>query len=136
MQRQTPQRRAVLAAVSAAKAPLTAEQVYSAAVCAFPHLALTTVYRSLDAYVEAGLMRRSIYDDGIARYEIAAEHRHFLTCTICKKSVPLSVCPFEQLEEQLVRETGFQISGHRMEFFGVCPECAGKQAQKKQEDDE
>lgn len=134
MQRQTPQRRAVLAAVSAAKAPLTAEQVYGAAARAFPHLALTTVYRSLDAYVEAGLMRRSIYDDGVARYEIAAEHRHFLTCTICKKSVPLSICPFEQLEEQLVRETGFQISGHRMEFFGICPECTEKQTRKKQEE--
>ena len=92
---------------------------------------MTTVYRSLDAYVDAGLVRRSIYDDGIARYEIAAEHRHFLTCTACKKSVPLSVCPFEQLEEQLVRETGFQISGHKMEFFGLCPECAKKMGQER-----
>ena len=90
-----------------------------------------TAYDSLDAYVDAGLVRRSIYDDGIARYEIAAEHRHFLTCTACKKSVPLSVCPFEQLEEQLVRETGFQISGHKMEFFGLCPECAKKMGQER-----
>jgi Fur family ferric uptake transcriptional regulator len=126
MQRQTPQRRAILSAVSAAQSPLTAEQVYAAVGSAFPRLALTTVYRSLDAYVDAGLVRRSIYDDGIARYEIAAEHRHFLICTVCKKSVPLSVCPFEQLEEQLVQETGFQISGHKMEFFGLCPECAKK----------
>lgn len=124
MQRQTPQRRAILSVVSAASSPLTAEQVYGAVTEAFPHLALTTVYRGLDAYVDAGLVRRSIYDDGVARYEIAAEHRHFLTCARCKKSVPLSVCPFEQLEEQLVRETGFQISGHKMEFFGLCPDCA------------
>ena len=128
MQRQTPQRRAILSAVSAAQSPLTAEQVHTEVCSAFPRLALTTVYRSLDAYVDAGLVRRSIYDDGIARYEIAAEHRHFLTC---KKSVPLSVCPFEQLEEQLVRETGFQISGHKMEFFGLCPECAKKMDQER-----
>lgn len=131
MQRQTPQRRAILSAVSAAQAPQTAEQIFDAVANAFPRLALTTVYRSLDAYAEAGLIRRSIYDDGVARYEIAAEHRHFLTCTDCKKSVPLSVCPFEQLEEQLVRETGFQISGHKMEFFGLCPACAHSAAQKK-----
>lgn len=131
MQRQTPQRRAILSAVSAAQAPQTAEQIFDAVANAFPRLALTTVYRSLDAYAEAGLIRRSIYDDGIARYEIAAEHRHFLTCTACKKSVPLSVCPFEQLEEQLVRETGFQISGHKMEFFGLCPACVHLGAQKK-----
>ena len=131
MQRQTPQRRAILSAVSAAQSPLTAEQVHIEVCSAFPRLALTTVYRSLDAYVDAGLVRRSIYDDGIARYEIAAEHRHFLTCTACKKSVPLSVCPFEQLEEQLVRETGFQISGHKMEFFGLCPECAKKLGQER-----
>lgn len=130
MQRQTPQRRAILSMVSAAQAPLSAEQIFDAVVQSFPRLALTTVYRSLDAYAEAGLVRRSIYDDGIARYEIAAEHRHFLTCTACKKSVPLSVCPFEQLEEQLVRETGFQISGHKMEFFGLCPACAAAMRKK------
>lgn len=133
MQRQTPQRRAVLSAVSAAQSPLTAEQIFSLAAQAFPRLALTTVYRSLEAYVDAGLVRRSIYDDGIARYEIAAEHRHFLTCTVCKRSVPLSVCPFEQLEEQLVRETGFQISGHKMEFFGLCPSCAALAELNKRE---
>lgn len=133
MQRQTPQRRAVLSAVSAAQSPLTAEQIFSLAAQAFPRLALTTVYRSLEAYVDAGLVRRSIYDDGISRYEIAAEHRHFLTCTVCKRSVPLSVCPFEQLEEQLVRETGFQISGHKMEFFGLCPSCAALAEPNKRE---
>lgn len=55
MQRQTPQRRAILSAVSAAQSPLTAEQVHTEVCSAFPRLALTTVYRSLDAYVDAGL---------------------------------------------------------------------------------
>ena len=53
MQRQTPQRRAILSAVSAAQSPLTAEQVHTEVCSAFPRLALTTVYRSLDAYVDA-----------------------------------------------------------------------------------
>ena len=56
MQRQTPQRRAILSAVSAAQSPLTAEQVHIEVCSAFPRLALTTVYRSLDAYVDAGLV--------------------------------------------------------------------------------
>ena len=41
MQRQTPQRRAILSAVSAAQSPLTAEQVHTEVCSAFPRLALT-----------------------------------------------------------------------------------------------
>lgn len=118
MQRQTPQRRAILSAVSAAQSPLTAEQVHTEVCSAFPRLALTTVYRSLDAYVDAGLVRRSIYDDGIARYEIAAEHRHFLTCTSCKKAFPCLYAPLNSSKNNWCGKPAFRFPATRWNFSG------------------
>lgn len=127
MKRQTPQRKKILAVVQESDIPLTAEQVYELSLGDFPKLALTTVYRSLEAFAEDGILSRSMNDDGVARYILSEGHRHYLTCIECKKTVPLHGCPFEQLEEQLVRETGFSISEHRMEFFGKCPNCQKKE---------
>lgn len=126
MKRQTPQRKKILSVVRGSDIPLTAEQVYEKSLGDFPKLALTTVYRSLEAFSEDGILSRSMNDDGVAQYRLSEGHRHYLTCIECKKTVPIHGCPFEQLEEQLVRETGFSISEHRMEFFGKCPACQKK----------
>lgn len=130
MKRQTPQRKKILEVIESSDIPMTAEQVYESSIKDFPKLALTTVYRSLEAFVEAGVLSRSIRDDGVAHYQLSVHHRHYLTCVECKKSVPLPGCPFEQLEEELVKETGFSISEHRMEFFGKCPNCQKKHCEE------
>lgn len=121
--RQTPQKRIILHLIQESGVPLTAEQVFERAREQAPSLALTTVYRNLEAFAAMGTVRASVYDDGVKRYELAERHRHYMTCVECKKSVEIPECPFEELKDKLVRETGFEISGHSMEFFGTCPEC-------------
>ena len=115
--RQTPQKKIILHLIQDSRLPLTAEQVFEQARGQFPNLALTTVYRNLEAFAAEGLVRASVYDDGVKRYELAERHRHYMTCVECKKSVEIPECPFEELKDKLAQETGFDISGHSMEFF-------------------
>lgn len=126
MSRQTVQRKLILEILSQAEKPLTAEEIYALAHQQRPKIALTTVYRNLEMLEEKGVLIRNIYQDGVARFEITAEHRHYLICINCNKAVPLSHCPFEHLERELSRETGFAIAEHRLEIFGYCPECRKK----------
>ena len=128
--RQTPQKRTILKIIQESRTPLTAEQVYERARESFPNLALTTVYRNLESFSLRGLTHASVYDDGVKRYELAARHRHYMTCVECKKSVEIPECPFEELKDRLSAETGFSISGHSMEFFGTCPECRSRREKK------
>lgn len=130
-ERQTPQKRLILKIIQDSRTPLTAEQVYEQARESFPSLALTTVYRNLESYSQGGLLHASVYDDGVKRYELAARHRHYMTCVECKKSVEIPECPFEELKDKLAAETGFSISGHSMEFFGTCPECRRRHGKRK-----
>lgn len=129
--RQTPQKKIILQLIRESCTPLTAEQVYERARETFPSLALTTVYRNLEAFAAEGVFRASVYDDGVKRYELAERHRHYMTCVECKKSVEIPECPFEELKDKLAAETGFAISGHSMEFFGTCPECRGRRQNQK-----
>lgn len=129
--RQTPQKKIILQLIRESRTPLTAEQVYERAKAQFPSLALTTVYRNLEAFAAEGIAHASVYDDGVKRYELAERHRHYMTCVACKKSVEIPECPFEELKDKLAAETGFSISGHSMEFFGTCPECRSRQKNQK-----
>ncbi len=130
-ERQTPQKKCILQIIQESSVPLTAEQVFAQARGDFPSLALTTVYRNLEAFAAGGTVRAIAGDDGVRRYELASRHRHYMTCVECKKSVEIPECPFEELKDKLAAETGFSISGHSMEFFGTCPECRRRHGEQK-----
>jgi len=87
----------------------------------------STVYRGLHALVESGIVEKIVRQDQISYFRtISHAHKHNLVCTICKAKIPVDICPLAELEEKLERTTGFQITGHSLEFSGVCPKCAKK----------
>ena len=110
----TPHRRAMLRILDTADGPLTAEQVYEA--------------------LDPAELQRSVHQDGVIYYQLNGEHHsHRLVCVRCHASVPIEGCPFEQMENTLRKNTGYEITGHQFEISGLCPKCAGK---TNQEDDE
>jgi len=87
---------------------------------------LVTVYRTLSSFEEKGLVRRCEFGDGKARYELehADHHHHHLVCRRCRAVQPLDPCSIEGLEKSL-KGSGYSDITHRLEFFGLCPKCAG-----------
>jgi Fur family ferric uptake transcriptional regulator len=70
------------------------------------------------------LVNKIVVDDGKARYELTGDgHRHHLICTNCRKMIPIDTCPLKSLEKDVGEKTNFDITGHRLEIYGVCPEC-------------
>ena len=120
----TPRRRAMLQLLSEAERPLTAEEIFEKlggeASCS-----LSTVYRALHTMTEHHLLQKSVHQDGVIYYQLTREdHHHRLVCIRCRESVPIDLCPLEQLEQNLSSDTGYQITGHRFEISGICPKCA------------
>ena len=99
--RQTPRKKAISQIIENSCEPMTAEEIFEKVSPLFENLAITTVYRTLDAMEQSGEISRSIYDDGVARYICSKTHRHFLTCLKCRKSVAIEGCPFEAVEEEI-----------------------------------
>lgn len=128
----TPSRQAVLEVLAAAQGPISAEEVYRRILSGGdghpPAVSLSTVYRTLATLTQKGLLLRSTGQDGALCYQLRdSRHRHYLVCTACGSTVPIQGCPLKALEETLREETGFSITGHSLELYGLCPRCARKE---------
>ncbi len=86
---------------------------------------VVTVYRSLQAMEEIGVVRRCDFGDGTYRYEFndGEHHHHHIICRVCRSVETLDVCVADGLE-RMARQKGYQKVTHTLEIFGVCPKCA------------
>lgn len=126
-QRYTRLRRVLVETLAASARPLTIPEILAAA----PELPQSSAYRNVTALIEAGAVRRIAGPDDHGRFELAEEfssHHHHLVCATCGKVEDLA--PSERLERALgetVRSLadvhGYQVTEHRVELFGLCPEC-------------
>ncbi len=88
---------------------------------------LATIYRSMHLLENMGMVKRFDFGDSIARYELVAEgddgHHHHLICTNCSGVVEIEDCFPTELEKKIAARNGFKSITHKLEFFGLCPEC-------------
>lgn len=105
--------------------PLTIKEIFGA----FPAQTcdLVTVYRCMHLLEEMRVVKRIDFGDGVARYELLGDeeddHHHHLVCTHCAAVVKVEDCFPAALQEEIAARNGFTGVSHRLEFFGVCPQC-------------
>ena len=106
--------------------PMTVEELHEMANNILP-MNVSTVYRTLNTLTEKEILIRSVRQDGKAYYSLPKkDHYHRLVCDLCGKGIPIDTCPLSELEENLQEKTGFRITGHSLEFTGLCPACREK----------
>lgn len=120
----TKSRKAIIEVLERTKTPISAEEIFLEIREQGSTANLSTVYRTLELMEKKGLVNKTIMTEGKARYELTSnEHRHHLMCTGCSRIVPIDCCPIEKLENDVEKKTKFDITGHRLELYGLCPEC-------------
>ncbi len=120
-------RKAIIDVLEKVEMPVSAEEIFLKLKDMGVSTNLSTVYRTLELLETKGLVSKSLINEGKARFELTGEgHRHHLVCTECQKIISIDTCPIEQLENEVGKETKFCITGHRLELFGICPECQKK----------
>lgn len=125
--RYTRGRRALVAVLAAAEAPLSIVQLRHRE----PSLAQSSTYRNLAVLERVGVVHRVVTTDEFARYELAedlTEHHHHLICTACGDVRDITVP--EPLEVEIDRvlgriggEHGFTADHHRLDLVGTCADC-------------
>lgn len=121
----TPQRRAVLKVIGSSQEHLTPADLYEKVQPECPGIGLVTIYRFLQILTELGLICEVRSGDNCRRYIIRrqAVHHHHLICSSCGTVVDFIDCDLSELGERLCRETGFELGGHLLEFYGRCQRC-------------
>lgn len=124
--RLTPQRMMILEAVEAAEGHISAEEIYTRVCARYPHLNISTVYRTLELLKELGLATETDMGDGRVRYHsIKKGHHHHLVCQRCGQIIDLDESVLSPLKDTLSREYRFDADLRHLAIFGRCSQCAG-----------
>ena len=124
----TKARRAVCEVVAAAHDDhLSAADIYDRARAQNgARLDRSTVYRTLEALEDSGLLVHSHMGHGPSVYHLAedAGHQH-LICRSCGKTLTLPDTETQRLVDAITAATGFVPDVNHFALSGLCAECAG-----------
>jgi Fur family transcriptional regulator, peroxide stress response regulator len=105
------------------KSHLSAKQVYESIAPDIPSLSRTTVYNSLNALAQKGLIGAVMVPTGEMHYEYTEhEHCHFF-CTECNAILDMEVVCGHR---HAVESQGHKVQALHGCFYGVCKECQTK----------
>ena len=83
-----------------------------------------TVFRALELFAELGVLERLDLPTGEHAY-VACDpvHHHHVVCSRCGRTAEVADLGLQTVVSEAERRTGFEIESHRLELYGLCPEC-------------
>ena len=127
--RLTPQRMAVLKVLAVSEGHPTVERIYETVSAEFPTTSIATIYKTINLLKQLNEVLELGFPDGSNRYDGNKPFPHpHVICTKCKKIIDPNLGSLKDLTEDVIKETGFQIVNHRVDFFGTCRDCQSGKA--------
>jgi Fur family transcriptional regulator, peroxide stress response regulator len=122
--RLTPQRMAILGLLVTSKGHPTVEQVYEQVKVDFPMTSLATVYKTVTLLKDVGEILELGFAGESSRYDGAKPYPHpHLVCIQCDNIIDPELNEFDEISHELAQKYGFRILNHRVDFYGICPDC-------------
>ncbi len=120
----TPQRLEVLRILSESSGHPSVEAIHAQVREKFPTTSLATTYKTVALLKDVDEVLELGFADGSNRYDGNKPYPHpHVICTRCRKIMDPDLSMLRDMTEEVARETGFHIMTHRLDFFGLCPEC-------------
>lgn len=127
--RMTPQRHAILNYLYSTMGHPTADEIYKALEGTFPNMSVATVYNNLRLFKDAGLVRELTYGDSSSRFDANMMDHYHVICRKCGKITDFDHMPLVEIEKKAAEITSYQVQTHRLEIYGICPDCQFKSKQ-------
>jgi len=125
--RLTPQRLAVVKILATSEEHLSAEKIFERVKTDFPYTSLATIYKTVTLLKKMGEVMELGFVDDSNRYDGTRPYPHaHLICMNCKKIIDPDIPALKELPQELSQRTGYHIVNHRLDFFGICPQCQEK----------
>lgn len=116
--RLTPQRMMVLTAIENSVNHISAEEIYAQVIAKYPHVNISTVYRTLDLLKRLGMVTETDLGGGRVRYHPADKgHHHHLVCQECGIVIDLDESVLLPLRDTLKREYKFDADLRHLAIF-------------------
>lgn len=123
--RVTQARLTVLDVLESEHGHITSADVLSKVEGIDPSIGRASVFRTLDLFTQLGIVRPTYIDTSLTPTYVMMHggHHHHVICTACKRFFEFDDCGLEALTQNLQDTLGIRISGHLLEFYGVCATC-------------
>jgi Fur family ferric uptake transcriptional regulator len=116
-------RLAVLQAVTAQSGAFSVQELEQWLFARDESPGIASIFRTVRLLCDLQLLQRIHGLDECHRYSLATGHAHHLVCTSCGAMEQFDNCGLQSVVQQLEQRTGFRISSHLVELFGLCPRC-------------
>ncbi|HHV54315.1 MAG TPA: transcriptional repressor [Firmicutes bacterium] len=128
--RSTRQRRVILEVLRGTNSHPTADWIYQKVRDRLPNISLGTIYRNLKTLAENGEVQELNFGSTFSRFDGNPEPHYHFYCQRCGRLFDLFEIPVDHdLTARAGNATGWKVLGHRLEFYGLCGECAKTEGQ-------
>jgi Fur family ferric uptake transcriptional regulator len=118
--RMTDQRRVIAQVIEGASDHPDVEELYRRASTIDHRISLSTVYRTLNLFEEAGLVTKHDFKDGRARFEpLPDEHHDHLIDIRSGKVIEFRNEEIEAIQDLIAKRLGYKLVDHRLELYAV-----------------
>ena len=118
--RMTDQRRVIAQVIESSADHPDVEELYRRASAIDPRISLSTVYRTVNLFEEAGLVTKHDFKDGRARFEpIPDEHHDHLIDIRSGKVIEFRNEEIEAIQEVIAKRLGYKLVDHRLELYAT-----------------
>ncbi len=115
----------VLSAIEQHDGHITSAELLESVAQADSSIGRASVFRTLDLFTRLGIIRPTfLHSSTTPTYVLMpGGHHHHVICTNCDRVIEFDDCGLDALTAQLEQRLDLQISGHLLEFYGLCSDC-------------
>ncbi|OGO23975.1 MAG: transcriptional repressor [Chloroflexi bacterium RBG_16_50_9] len=125
--RLTPQRLMILSAIESSPDHISAEEIYAQVAEKYPHVNISTVYRTLELLKRLDMVYEINLGEGRIRYHSEKSgHHHHLVCQGCGLEIDVGESTLTPLRNALLKEHHFSAELRHLAIFGLCEHCRRK----------
>lgn len=117
------QREALFNLLCSTKTHPTAAWLYDELRKEFPHLSQGTVYRNLNILADQKRIKILNTGSGFAHFDADTSVHNHVICTRCGRVDDVCMTSDIRQEREASSVSGYRIDSHRLDFFGLCPDC-------------
>jgi Fur family ferric uptake transcriptional regulator len=118
--RMTEQRRTIARVLAESEDHPDVEELYQRCVKVDDRISISTVYRTVKLFEDAGIIERHDFREGRARYEQMRENHHDHLINLRTGEVlEFQSEEIERLQAEVARKLGYKLVDHRLELYAV-----------------
>ena len=118
--RMTEQRRVIARVLAEADDHPDVEELYRRCAAVDDKISISTVYRTVKLFEDAGIIERHDFREGRARYEqMRDEHHDHLINVRTGEVIEFKSEEIEALQAEVARRLGYRLVEHRLELYAV-----------------